>query len=282
MTECIITISIVGILAGFLFSVPIAGPISILVTSNALKGKLRYCQRAAVGAALGEVFYVFIAVYGITLLYKFYQPYIPYILLVGAVFLLLIGIKIIKTDFDFNQIDDSNIVKDKLKNKGGFRTGFILVVTNPSLIAGWMTSSFMVLSFISSIGLNTGGLDLLISKNVNSMSNITAAQTDATEQPSKLPSKIKPGSISIPSGSQNSPDIKGTKKQPERPMLLSSIYSVAIAFGVFLWFYNFAKFLVKRRKRLNLKTINIVVRLLGALLCGISVYLAYSGLSMIL
>ena len=51
MLESILTISIAGLLAGFIFSMPIAGPISILITSNALKGRLRYCNLVNLGAS---------------------------------------------------------------------------------------------------------------------------------------------------------------------------------------------------------------------------------------
>jgi hypothetical protein len=45
MIESIITMSIAGLLAGFIFAMPITGPISILITSNAFKGRLRYCYK---------------------------------------------------------------------------------------------------------------------------------------------------------------------------------------------------------------------------------------------
>ena len=44
MIESIITMSIAGFLTGFIFSMPIAGPISIMITSNALKGQAALLQ----------------------------------------------------------------------------------------------------------------------------------------------------------------------------------------------------------------------------------------------
>ena len=64
MTESIITISVAGLMAGIIFSMPIAGPISILITTNAIKGKASYCNRVNLGAAFGTFTYVFFAVYG--------------------------------------------------------------------------------------------------------------------------------------------------------------------------------------------------------------------------
>ena len=75
MTESLIVIICLGLFAGFFFSVPIAGPISILITSNALKGETRYCLRLALGGAIVEMIYVFIAVFGLTSIYNLYQEF---------------------------------------------------------------------------------------------------------------------------------------------------------------------------------------------------------------
>ena len=91
MVESLITMSIAGFLTGFIFSMPIAGPISIMITSNALKGRLRYCNLFNLGASLGDFIYVFIAVYGLSKLYSFYKPIIPYIFTFGALLLFFLG-----------------------------------------------------------------------------------------------------------------------------------------------------------------------------------------------
>ena len=90
MSESLITISVAGLIAGFIFSMPIAGPISILVTSNALKGKLKYCNLLTIGASLADLFYVFIAVYGLTRFFSVYKPVIPYITGFGSLFIIFI------------------------------------------------------------------------------------------------------------------------------------------------------------------------------------------------
>src|ERR1700758_3009496 len=110
--QSIITVSIVGLIVGFIFSMPIAGPISILITSNALKGKVKYCNLATLGASFADFVYVFAAVFGLTKLYSAYKPFIPYILLIGAVFLLFLGYKISKTKVDLEHIDDKDDKKE--------------------------------------------------------------------------------------------------------------------------------------------------------------------------
>ena len=70
---------------------PIAGPISILITSSALKGRLRYCNMVSLGASIADFAYVFVAVFGLTRLYSFYKPAMPYIFSVGSIFFLYLG-----------------------------------------------------------------------------------------------------------------------------------------------------------------------------------------------
>ena len=91
-------------MAGVVFSMPISGPISILITSNALKGRLRYCNLATIGASFADFVYVFGAVFGLTNFYSLYKPVIPYVLLVGTLFFLFLGYKISKTNVDLEHI----------------------------------------------------------------------------------------------------------------------------------------------------------------------------------
>src|SRR5664279_824754 len=107
MFESIITMSIAGFLTGFIFSMPIAGPVSIMITSNALKGRLRYCNLFNIGASLADFIYVFIAVFGLTRLYTYYKPIIPYIFLFGCLLLFFLGYKIFRTKFDIDHLEDN-------------------------------------------------------------------------------------------------------------------------------------------------------------------------------
>ena len=177
--------SIAGLLAGFIFSMPIAGPISILVTSNAFEGRLRYCNLVTIGASIADFIYVFIAIFGLTKFYSLYKPAIPYLLIVGAFFLLYTGYKTIKKKIDLEhlELEDKQLSeKIKKKEKGGFYTGFMINFLNPTLFIGWLTSSFFMISFIASLGFNTGGLDTIIHQNVKEINNIVISKVSRTIQ----------------------------------------------------------------------------------------------------
>lgn len=261
MTESFITILLLGLLAGFFFSVPIAGPISILITSNALKGNTHYCNRVAIGGSLIEFIYVFIAVFGLTALYSLYNSIIPYILIIGSIFLFVVGIKIFKMKLDIEEIVKGKLKKEKYLKKGGLRTGIFLNATNPSLFLGWFTSSFLLLTFASSIGLNTGGLDLLMQENVTSIEEITGKHLKPLEE---FENGIKIQEFS-------------EEKESLPKGILSLTYAGSVAIGTVIWFYFLTKFLIKFRNKLNINLLNGIIKVLGLILIIISIYLIYEG-----
>jgi len=266
MTESFIVIFLLGLFAGFFFSVPIAGPISILITSNALKGRMRFCLRTALGGAIVEFFYVFIAVFGLTSFFGYYQSLIPYILIIGSMFLLVVAIKIIKTKLTIDDIQKEKVVKSKLKNTGGFRTGLFLNFTNPSLFLGWFTSSFLLLSFASSIGLNTGGLDIMMHKNVKSIEEITGEKFEKLDELNK--------------------EFKLKKQNPESgktlsPIILSLTYAATVGLGSYIWFYILTHFLIKYKEKLKIQWLNGLIKILGLFLLGITGYLVYEGIRLL-
>jgi len=264
MTESFIVILLLGLFAGFSFSVPIAGPISILITSSALEGKLRYCLRTALGGAIVESIYVFIAIYGLTALFSYYQKGIPIILIMGSIFLLFVAYKIFNTQLKIEQLADKK-GKNILENRGGFRIGVIINFTNPSLFVGWFTSSFLLLSFASSVGLNTGGLDLLMYENVTTVEEITGEKIESLEDFNLVPQR-----------KSNQP-----KKESLSTFVLSLTYALMVGFGSFIWFYILSKFLIKYREKLNVSWLNMLIKTLGLFLFGIGFYLIYEGIRML-
>jgi threonine/homoserine/homoserine lactone efflux protein len=261
MLESIITIFIAGLLAGIIFSTPIAGPISILIVSKALEGKLRYCQRTAIGAAVIEFIYVFIVVYGIAALYSYYQPFIPYLLLLGAVIVILVSLKIVRRPIDLDSFDTTKIITDKIENKGGMRTGIIINLTNPTLFIGWFVASFITLSVASSMGLNTGGLDIIINKNVNSVSEIAGTEFEDIEELRDNQDMINDNAMS------DSPPV----------IVLSFIFALSVGVGVLVWFDQLSRFIIKHRDKIKVNVLNKLILFLGIVLFILGGYLAYQA-----
>jgi threonine/homoserine/homoserine lactone efflux protein len=273
--DSLITISIVGLIVGFIFSMPIAGPISILITSNALKGRIKYCNLATVGASFADFVYVFAAVYGLTKFYSAYKPFIPYILLVGTFFLIYLGYKISKTKVDLKHIDDKDKLLGKVKKeRGGFWTGFLLNFLNPTLFLGWLSSSFIIISMVAALGFNTGGLD----KSVDNSFQTINKKGDDTALKNKTLSYLHIDSTRFKKTQSVSPP-----QFPKHfPLLLSACYAFFLSLGSIAWFFYLAYLLNKNRHRININTVNSIIRILGWVLCVFGLFLGYKAITMLI
>lgn len=276
MLESILTMSVAGFFTGFIFSMPIAGPVSIMITSNALKGRLRYCNLFNIGASMGDFIYVFIAVFGLTKLYTFYKPVIPYIFSFGSLLLFFLGYKIFRTKLDIEHLEDKIHISEKIKKKekGAFYTGFMINFLNPTLFIGWLTSSLLVISFIAALGFHTGGLAIKIDQNAKEIGNIEGKKIE-----SRHDSAIKK--------LDNYPRLKFRDHQVDQTifpasfhLVISICYAFFIAIGSIVWFYMLAFLIVRYRKRINIKIISMFIKSLGIFLCFIGCYFGYQAVKM--
>lgn len=274
MLESIITMSIAGFITGFIFSVPIAGPISIVITSNALKGRKRFCNLFNVGASLADFIYVFIAVYGLTRLYTYYKPVIPYIFSFGCILLIFLGYKIFRTNIDINHLEDKVHISEVIKKKerGAFYTGFMINLLNPTLFLGWLTSSLLVISFIAALGFHTGGLALKIDQNAKEIGTIDIKKIESRQDYALR----KLDSLQI---LKNRPhEVDKTVFSDSFHVVISSFFAFFIAAGSVVWFYLLTFLIVRYRYKINIKIILTFVKSLGVFLCLTGLYFGYEAI----
>lgn len=268
--------SIAGFLTGFIFSVPIAGPVSIIITSNALKGRLRYCNLFNVGASLADFIYVFVAVFGLTKLYTYYRPVIPYIFSFGCLLLFFLGYKIFNTKIDIDHLEDKVHMPDKIakKERGAFYTGFMINFLNPTLFIGWLTSSLLVISFIAALGFHTGGLAVKLDQNAKALGNVDFKKIENSQDFAlrKLDS--------IPLLRNRDHKIDETMFSPSFHLVISICYALFIALGSIVWFYLLAFMIVRFRTRINIKIILAFIKGLGVFLILTGVYFGFEAVKM--
>jgi threonine/homoserine/homoserine lactone efflux protein len=263
--ESFIVIAVTGFILGVIMAIPAAGPITVLVVSNALKGKLRYSHRVAYGAAFADFLYPFIAVYAFSNLYNFYESFAPYILGFGAVLLIYIGYRFFHKNIDFEHLDDDTLIYDKSRNKGGFRTGLAINFLNPALFFSWLVSSFLAISLVTSFGFDTGGLSNQMSHGIEDVHN---SEINHELEEKKLAIEEVLGSI------DSSKTVQKTGNSHLYIISLSFVYALMVSFGSSLWFYTLGSFVVKRRHLFKAHTINSIIHILGLFLLGIGVYFA--------
>ncbi|MBN1654947.1 MAG: LysE family transporter [Deltaproteobacteria bacterium] len=128
------TAFILGYIFGFFGSVPIAGPISILVFSRGLEGQFRNGVYLAVGAAIAEACYAYLAFWGFSEFLVRYAWIDPLSKASAAVILLFLGVKLFARPSNRSEV--SRPVSSNGR-KRSFFLGFTLTALNPTLIATW-------------------------------------------------------------------------------------------------------------------------------------------------
>lgn len=127
----ILVLSIIGFLLGFVGSMPLAGPIAVLVVSRAVEKRYVEARRLAYGAAIAEAIYAGVSFWGFSTFLARYRSFLPVSHAITAVVLLIVGIQFARW-------------KPREPAAGGERVGrtpfvlgFTISALNPTLLATW-------------------------------------------------------------------------------------------------------------------------------------------------
>src|SRR5687768_3425522 len=87
-----LTVALLGFVFGFVGSMPVAGPIAILVFGRGLEGRMRSGVYLAVGAAIAESIYAYFAYWGFSELLTHHRWIEPVTRTVAAILLIGLGL----------------------------------------------------------------------------------------------------------------------------------------------------------------------------------------------
>jgi threonine/homoserine/homoserine lactone efflux protein len=141
-----------GAIFGFVGSMPVAGPIAILVFAEGARGRARSAFYVAFGAALAESLYAFVTFWGFAELLRRYPLVVPVSRALGSILLLGAGAYLClrgRRDDRGPQSDPSTT-----KRGGKFLLGFTITALNPTLLVTW-TAAVTALSSALGHGLRT-------------------------------------------------------------------------------------------------------------------------------
>jgi threonine/homoserine/homoserine lactone efflux protein len=124
-------VSLVALVFAFVGSLPLAGPIALLVVSNGVSGRYKEGLRIALGAALAEGIYAFLAFWGFATFLTRYRLVLPISHAVTAAILLALGVR-----FVFFKVKDEKI-QPREARPARFWVGFSISALNPTLLASW-------------------------------------------------------------------------------------------------------------------------------------------------
>jgi threonine/homoserine/homoserine lactone efflux protein len=127
---------VIGFAFGYIGSMPVAGPISVLVLHLGLAHNSRLAFYVAVGGALAEALYALVAFWGLSTVLASYPVVLPAAKVVGACILLVLGLVML-----FYRVRGATpAVPAARRARGGKRSlvlGFLITAINPSLMVTW-------------------------------------------------------------------------------------------------------------------------------------------------
>ncbi len=135
---------VVGFLFGFIGSMPVAGPIALLVFARAVEGRFESGLWVAVGCALAESTYAWLAFWGFSTFLTEYDWIVPLSRGVAAVILVGLGVVFARRSGGTSLADDGRPVPvGRFRN---FSLGLSITALNPTLIATWSAAATTLFS----------------------------------------------------------------------------------------------------------------------------------------
>jgi threonine/homoserine/homoserine lactone efflux protein len=135
--------ALLGLCLGYIGSMPVAGPIAVLVLGRGLEDRSRNGLYIALGAGLAESVYAYLAFWGFSAFLTSY-PWIERVARVAAAVLLMaLGVHFYRKRPEKKPVERPANVG----NKRSFFLGFTVTALNPTLIATWTFTVTTVYSF---------------------------------------------------------------------------------------------------------------------------------------
>jgi threonine/homoserine/homoserine lactone efflux protein len=127
-----LAVSLVALVFSFVGSLPLVGPIAVLVVSNGVNGRYKDALQIGLGAAVAEGIYAFLAFWGFATFLARYAIVLPISRAVTAAVLLSLGVH-----FLFFRLKDVAPTSARQAKRGRFWVGFSISILNPTLLATW-------------------------------------------------------------------------------------------------------------------------------------------------
>jgi threonine/homoserine/homoserine lactone efflux protein len=126
--------ALVGILLGYIGSMPVAGPIALLVLGRGLENRTRNGLWLAFGSAIAESVYAYLAFWGFGAVLARYAWLEKVARFGAAIMLVALGVHFYQRR---HQAAAPTPPADNSGNKRNFLLGFAVTLLNPTLIATW-------------------------------------------------------------------------------------------------------------------------------------------------
>lgn len=138
--------ALLGFLFGFLGSMPVAGPVAVIVFGRGIEDRGRSGLYVAMGSAVAESVYAYLAFWGFAAFLTKYK-WIEVVSTVAAALILCgLGLRFMTKQKPAKRAPDAPQPQVGKKRKRNFFLGFMLTALNPTLIATWTAAVTTVYS----------------------------------------------------------------------------------------------------------------------------------------
>jgi threonine/homoserine/homoserine lactone efflux protein len=127
----LLLVCVVAFVFGFVGSMPLAGPVSVLVVSNAFRGRFKNAIALDLGASVAEGFYAFLAFWGFATFLAKYEKILPVAHAVTAIAFLVLGAYFLCW---------KPTERRKIDKQASFWVGLSVSMLNPTLLVTWTTA----------------------------------------------------------------------------------------------------------------------------------------------
>jgi threonine/homoserine/homoserine lactone efflux protein len=136
---------LVGLVLGYVGSIPAAGPLALLIVASGLERDRRRGVSLAVGGATAEGLYALLAFWGMSEVLPRYPLLLPVARGVGAVLLVLVGAALVRHKGEWREGESAAASPQKWRH-GAALLGFSLVALNPAFLITWAGFAALVAS----------------------------------------------------------------------------------------------------------------------------------------
>jgi threonine/homoserine/homoserine lactone efflux protein len=137
--------ALLGFVFGFVGSMPVAGPVAVLVFGRGIEDRSRSALYLAAGSALAESVYAYLAFWGFSAFLTQYRWIEPVSTIAAALILCGLGLRFLLKRAPSERA--ALAPRDpRVGNKRSFALGFTVTALNPALIATWTAAVTTVFS----------------------------------------------------------------------------------------------------------------------------------------
>jgi threonine/homoserine/homoserine lactone efflux protein len=129
----VVVVTLVAFVLGFVGSMPVAGPIAVLVVTRSSDGRFREALHLALGAAAAEGVWAFVAFWGFATFAARHHSVLPVSHAVTAIVLLVVGARFVRWK------PKPVVAGDVRRGRSPLGIGFLVSILNPTLAVTWST-----------------------------------------------------------------------------------------------------------------------------------------------